>query len=455
MPTQTIITPAVLPVFVLEKWVPDGSTVYDICFAAEKVTGPGSIDGATCIKGLWRVYPMNEVARIKILTKGISMGNRLVRFEGVNPFSRGDGVESSGTRLWISNLPFSYSNEAVARNLTAAGLKLRSKITFEKARGPDGMLSDWRTGKRSVWIDMPKQEVSRHCKMVDFSAFLYHKEMKDSVTCRRCLQKGHMARDCPNDEICLDCKKPGHRRGHPDCEISQDESIWGQPRGSEASVENAADLYVWGNPGNILNEKVADDDMKDDDGSEKSIEVSTAVDSNVSSEDEGDDNVVERNEIKNQECDEFVSTGNEIIAEHESKEADASVEDGIGKATNDEATYDESGKKLTEENELKSLSTSENVSGGNARDVSVTEEKDRTDEKTTAKKGNDVVKPDKNTAETPKTNKKSKRKQKQKGSSQPSIDKFVKGKRQIGDVSSPGDGKSGSPEEKSQKTTSA
>ena len=116
MPSQSLSPSPVLPVFVLDKWVPDGTTVYDICSATEKVSGPGTVDGATCISGLWRIYPLTDVARVTVLTKGIVLSNKTVLLENVNPFSyRKNGVECQGTRLTISNLPFSYSNEAVAK----------------------------------------------------------------------------------------------------------------------------------------------------------------------------------------------------------------------------------------------------------------------------------------------------------------------------------------------------
>ena len=36
--------------------------------------------------------------------------------------------------------------------------------------------------------------------------------------CHNCYQKGHMARDCTNPEVCSACRKPGHRRGDAECE---------------------------------------------------------------------------------------------------------------------------------------------------------------------------------------------------------------------------------------------
>ena len=429
MPSQDISTPAVLPVFVLEKWVPDGSTVYDICLAAEKITGPGSIDGATCIKGLWRVYPMNEIARVKILTKGITIGKKLVRFECFNHFSRGNGQESTGTRLTISNLPFSYSNDAVARNLAAAGLKLRSKISFEKARGPDRMLTDWRTGRRSVWIDLPQHEVSRHFKMGEFSAFLYYKEMKSSMECRRCLEKGHMARDCPNEEVCYDCKKPGHRRGHLECEFSHDESIWG-PSGGQTVHADGHSEYVWGNPASndVVENGVVDDK------SQKSDEVGTDVDHEDSGEEECDE-VVDK-EQEEAECrNELTGKENEISQEDKEadKNKDVSISDISGKS---HGTFEKgiSGSNNTaDSDETKKTS----IEGNKASELGENETKHSDDK---------VV--------TPKSKRQMKRKQKQKNKSQQSIEKFIEGKRQIEDISSPGDGKSGSPDEKSQKTTS-
>ena len=218
MPIQTLIPSSVLPVFVLEKWVPANTSVYDICTAAEKVSGPGTIDGATCISGLWRIYPLTDVARVTVLTKGIVLGNKTVTLENTNPFSfRRDGVESQGTRLSISNLPFSYSNEAVAKNLVSAGLKLRSQILFEKARGPDRLLTDWRNGRRFVWIDLPAVQPKKSLKMGTFTAYLFYREMKNTIQCRRCLKEGHKAIDCPNEEVCLSCKLPGHRKGDQIC----------------------------------------------------------------------------------------------------------------------------------------------------------------------------------------------------------------------------------------------
>ena len=127
MPTQDIEQKGVLPVFIKSNSVPEGTKVCSICQAAEEVAGPSTIDGATLISGLWRVYPLTENARLKLLTGNTVMGDISFRFESFNPYvHRKGGKETQGTRLTVSNLPFSYSNMAVEKNLTAAGYQLRS-----------------------------------------------------------------------------------------------------------------------------------------------------------------------------------------------------------------------------------------------------------------------------------------------------------------------------------------
>ena len=234
-------TKAVLPVFIKAEQVPEGSSVFNLCEATEKVTGPATIDGATLISGLWRVYPLTEQARIKILNTPVQLQNVKLRFESFNPFIRRyGGQEVEGTRLIISNLPFSYSMKAVENNLRASGYRLRSQIQFEKARGPDRMLSDWKTGRRYVWVDVPSKTMPKSIKMGDFMAYIYYKEMKKTQECYRCLKVGHRASECQNEEVCLSCRKPGHRRGDPICglEPASEGEFSGEETDDDKSVED-------------------------------------------------------------------------------------------------------------------------------------------------------------------------------------------------------------------------
>ena len=209
-----------LPVFVKSEHLPKDITIYEICAAAEKVSGPVTIDGAICISGLWRISPLYEAARIKILANGISIRGRNIHLENMNPFTMRSGDDSSGTKLFIGNLPFSYSSDAIKNHLRVAGVTLRSEVVWERARGPDGSLSDWKTGRRMVWINIPEKPLNKYMKMGNgFSASLYHKEMKQVAKCHNCFEVGHIAKFCEREVVCLTCKKPGHKRGDPICDL--------------------------------------------------------------------------------------------------------------------------------------------------------------------------------------------------------------------------------------------
>ena len=212
-----------LPIFIKADKIPGDVTTYEICAAAEEIAGPLTIDGAICISGLWRISPLYEASRIKILANGIQIRGCTVGVESVNPFTM-KGDESAGTKLYIGNLPFSYSSEAVKKHLQAAGLTLRSEIVWEKARAPDGSLSDWKTGRRMVWVNVPLKPLNRFMRMGNgFSAVLYYKEMRESRKCNKCLQYGHIAKYCEREEVCFTCKKTGHRKGDPKCDLGSQE----------------------------------------------------------------------------------------------------------------------------------------------------------------------------------------------------------------------------------------
>ena len=205
----------------------------------------------------------------KILNATIRLNNANIRYESFNPFIRRyGGQEVEGTRLVISNLPFSYSNKAVENNLRACGYRLRSHIQFEKARGPDRMLSDWKTGRRYLWADLPTKTMTKNVKMGDFMAYLYYKEMKKSQECYRCLEVGHRASECENEEVCLTCRKPGHRRGDPIC---------GLDVVSEADYAETDEEKDDADAKNENEEKGKDDDEKEDNETGSSTETNTEV----------------------------------------------------------------------------------------------------------------------------------------------------------------------------------
>ncbi|GFS06386.1 hypothetical protein ElyMa_006542700 [Elysia marginata] len=82
---------------------------------------------------------------------------------------------------------------------------------MEGIRDPPGKLTEWLSGRRFVWIDLPKATIDPVINVGLFKGRLFFKEMITEMIYRRCLEKGHTARFCTKEEVCLHCKKPGHR----------------------------------------------------------------------------------------------------------------------------------------------------------------------------------------------------------------------------------------------------
>ncbi|GFS04535.1 reverse transcriptase [Elysia marginata] len=88
---------------------------------------------------------------------------------------------------------------------------------MEKVRDRSGKLTDWITGRRIIWIEVPATALPTYTPIGPFKAMLYYREQKQ-LTCRRCLGNGHKTENCKNEEVCLTCKKPGHRKADGKCE---------------------------------------------------------------------------------------------------------------------------------------------------------------------------------------------------------------------------------------------
>ena len=188
--------------------------------------------------GIFRFAPKSEEARIKILTDGISVRGKKVFLMDKNPRRE----DNEGIRLMIFDLPFSYDNEAIKRNLEGEGIKCMSEVKKEMLRSPRGGLTDWESGDRYVYIQKPEKPIKRKMKMGKFTAALWYKNMtedqictncqekghgfwqcKHERVCRKCRQQGHGHWQCPNEPVCWTCHKPGHKAGDHECEINMDE----------------------------------------------------------------------------------------------------------------------------------------------------------------------------------------------------------------------------------------
>lgn len=205
---------SVAPVFFIST--EEKLTTFSVCQAAETASNGEGIRGAQLIGQLWRVYPMSTVARMTLLSKGLDIRGRRIELMGRNPFLLRDGTdrEIETTKLFVGNVPISYSNTEISKALKKAGINDLSNLKMERVRDPKGELTNWVTGRRYLWIEKPSTPLPKTLEVGLFTASLFHREMiqkREEIECRRCLQVGHRKFECRNEEVCRGCKKPGHR----------------------------------------------------------------------------------------------------------------------------------------------------------------------------------------------------------------------------------------------------
>lgn len=205
-------------VFALSNDCPDNTTTNTVGMAVEKIAGVRCY-GAQERAGLWRIQTFSIAERIKLLAGCFVMGGKKITIHDRNPLLRGDVEdEAPSTKLTISDLPFSYSNEAIDKGLTEMGFILRTRIKNEFGKDQNGHVGRYRCGQRSVWINLPETPPNKKVRFGDFQASIFYWEMKNvEMQCRRCFEFGHKAVECKNEEVCMKCRLPGHRRGATIC----------------------------------------------------------------------------------------------------------------------------------------------------------------------------------------------------------------------------------------------
>ena len=127
-----------LPVFVKARDINVENrplTTLEMCRAAEAITGPGKIEGAQPIRGLWRIYCLSQEARIALLTEKIHLRGLTVDVYDRNPFSRPEG---ENTYLAVHDIPLSYDNNEITKWLETHGFTPVSPVRDLFARDEQG-----------------------------------------------------------------------------------------------------------------------------------------------------------------------------------------------------------------------------------------------------------------------------------------------------------------------------
>ena len=229
-------TEGTLPVFVINNQLPAFDkkmfTTAELCAAAEKICGYGTIDGAQRIGSLWRIYPRHRDARQQLLVQGFVLRGVQVSVKAQNPFlvrlPNGNGAvteeQPPSTKLIIGNVPLSFSDNELLQAIKQLRVTVMSKLIPERDRDENGKLTHWKTGRRFLYVAVPNEPLPKTVEIGPFKATLYHKEQKTVIRqqqseCRRCLAKGHRTSECLNPIKCKQCFGDGHKAGDPVCTL--------------------------------------------------------------------------------------------------------------------------------------------------------------------------------------------------------------------------------------------
>ena len=209
------------PFYIKTRDCPQKTSTSKICKACEKVSGTRSMKAAMWDKNVWVLNANSEEARVFLLGAGfINIEGAMIRLYADHPFIAldKDGNKIPSTKLVIDGIPIDIDGDIITRYLSSIGINTRSKLNFENAWDPETKsLSEWLTGKRFIYIDLPQNELKKSYKVGQYEMKLYYKEMeKETPRCKRCFG-AHWTNTCREEERCLSCKLTGHRRGDPTC----------------------------------------------------------------------------------------------------------------------------------------------------------------------------------------------------------------------------------------------
>ena len=134
--------------------------------------------------------------------------------------------ETPATKVIVGNVPISFSDQEILKSVQELGCTLRSKLIIERDRDEKGKQTHWLTGRRIIYVSVPRKPLPKFIQVGPFKASVYHREQKNilreaAADCRNCLQKGQLkTADCPNPVKCRQCLADGHRAGDNVCSLT-------------------------------------------------------------------------------------------------------------------------------------------------------------------------------------------------------------------------------------------
>ena len=215
--------PRVAPVFIRAREIPNFKTLKEvelcesICLIIEKQ----SLLGVQRIGMVWRVYLMNNEARITLLANNVVIREQRVCVFTNNPvrakLALGE-TDENVIKITVKDLPLSKGVSGMEQYLIAQGIHMRGGIEYAKARNDKNELTDWLNGDRTVFVDSFSDPLPRVTWIGDSKVRIFHRgQPKPAIKCTKCQQETHFRSQCTNEQVCVVCKLKGHNPGDVLC----------------------------------------------------------------------------------------------------------------------------------------------------------------------------------------------------------------------------------------------
>ena len=162
----------------------DGPQVdaFEVSEACIRVSGPRSIEGVQKMEKMYRIYPMTREAYHALHLKGIAIRGQHIELHQRKPFQMANSEGEPMTRLTIGNVPMSVATEEITNALDSLGVKRRSPLCFEMLRNKKKELTSIKSGRRFVYIDLPKKPLEKMTKACPgWRMFLYYREQQEQL----------------------------------------------------------------------------------------------------------------------------------------------------------------------------------------------------------------------------------------------------------------------------------
>lgn len=179
-----------------------------------KVASSRTVIGLQRIRGLWRIYLDCESEREQLISKGLEIRNKTIVIYSRNPRVT---IHETNTdvRIRVKDVPLSADDGQIVREMESYNCTIVTN--FRERLRYDNLLTNCLTGDRIIICNGPlAEDIPRSIKIGKYRATVLYRGQPNNngrpKQCSKCLQEGHLNRDCHNDWVCKQCGGSGHKQ---------------------------------------------------------------------------------------------------------------------------------------------------------------------------------------------------------------------------------------------------